>query len=380
MIKKPTKKGEPVSVTTALAVGSAVATAPLRGNAALMERLVKTLAAEKEFTPGTVVKGSSPTVKLLGVVPTGSPTLDAAIGRGGYPFSRITVLSGSESTGKTTHLLHAIRNAQEMGGIGVYMDLENKLDLDYAAALGVNVDAMAVVRPGFAERAFSIAHKFIANVPPGDDVPIVIALDSINACVPKSEFESEDYEANAGGMGAQARLFSSGISKMVQLLGGRRIVFLAVSQPRDKLSRAGSWKEKITGGSAWKFYAALAIDLKKDKEADVKVDGKEAGHGIIAEVIKNQVARPFKTASYNIVWGAGIDYDHALMSQASKLGLMNTGDGKPGGWCDMPDPTVAADQPVKTLKWQGVNGWRRLVAARPELLAYIETEVRNRFK
>lgn len=363
--------------------------------AAQMAALVDKLSAIKGMGDSSIVLGSSPTVKLLGVVPTGAPTLDAAIGRGGYPFGRITVLSGGEGTGKTTHALHAIANVQKMGGLGLYIDLENKLDLDYAASLGVDISAMAVARPGYAERTFELAHRFIASVPKGDDVPIVVVLDSINACVPKSTFDSEDYSANAGGMGAEARFFSKAVSKIVQMLGGRRIAFLAISQPRDKLTQAGSYKEKITGGSAWKFYAALAIDLKKDKEADVKVGGVISGHGIIAECIKNQVSKPYRKATYHIVWGSGIDYEDALMKQAAKYGVLNIG--TVGGWCDMPEPeqppheaecasTAKPDAEcdcgwkMKIVKWQSVSGFRKLAEERPELLAHVEDSVKSRYK
>lgn len=367
----------------------------LPGNAGLIERLTASMAKIDEFNKDVVVVGDSKTVKLLGVVPTNAATLDAAIGRGGYPFGRITVISGGESSGKTTSALHAIANCQKMGGVGMYCDLENKLDIDYAVKLGVDLKQLVVARPGWAERTFELIGKFIAGVPKGGDIPIVIVLDSINACVTKAEFDAEDYEPNQGGMGGQARMFSQAVKKLVQLLGGRRIAFIAISQPRDKLGQAGSWKEKITGGSTWKFYACLAIDLKKDKDADVKVSGREDGHGLIAECIKNQVAPPFKTAKYNIVWGQGIDYLQSVITQAAKYGFVDIGGAGWGETRDVVQPPHKVECKTKAetgctcgwvptmFKWQGVDGkigFKAKMAARPDMLKFLEQQLTAKLK
>jgi recombination protein RecA len=362
----------------------------------LMKRLTTALkGGESEHL---VIPASSGTVKLRGVVPTGSETLDAATGRGGYPFGRITLLTGDGATGKTTHALHAVANVQKMGGVAMYVDLEQKLDIDYAVGgLGVDPENMLIANPGYGERAFELMHGFISKIPREQDIPIVVVLDSINACIPKAVFEAEDYETT-GGMGAQARIFSAAVPKLVQILAGRRVAVLVIGQPRDKLTQAGSFKEKIPGGATWKFYSALVIELKRDKEAEVKgKGGASEGHGIIAECIKNQIAPPFKKGHYSIVWGSGIDYDQSLLTQASKSGVLNVGT---GGWGEFQDPVqpphaetcatlqepldseVACDcgWKAKIVKWQGLNGYRKMSAARPDIPLEIRRMVRSKFK
>lgn len=394
--KKPAKKAEAPSGSPPPAVVKD------KSNAALIARLTAEMAEIDKDNKDVVVVGDSNTIKLVGVIPTGSPTLDAAIGRGGYPLGRITVLTGGEGSGKTTHALHAIANCQKMGGVAMYVDGENKLDIDYAASLGVNLSEVVICRPGWAERAFELMQRFINRIPRGSNIPVLIILDSINACVPKAVFDAEDYETT-GGMGAQARIFSSAVSKFVQSLGSRPVSLIAISQARDKLGQAGSWKEKVTGGSTWKYYAALIVDLKKDRDADVKRGGVDSGHGIIAECSKNQVAPPFKKAKYDIVWGEGIDYHSALLDQAAKWGILDIGG---GGWGECIDPvqpphdarcvTLATlDDSVKAppecdcgweeakVKWQGVDGMRGFKAmskSRPDVLAYIEGKVTSHYK
>lgn len=339
-------------------------------NAALIRRLTATLADKESDT--FVVTGSSKTVKLLGVVSTQCATLDAALGRGGVPFGRLTVITGGEGVGKTTLALHIVAEVQKMGGIAMYIDFENKLDIEYARRLGVNIDELVIGRPGYAEKGFGLQQGFIERVPVADDIPIVMVMDSINAAIPKSEFDGEDYE-KGGGMGAHARVFSKATPKLIGTLAGRKVALIWISQVRQKLTNYGTFKERIAGGNAPKFYAAVAVELKKLHDGKVKEDGHESGHVIEAEVFKNQIAVPYKVAGYDVVWGKGIDYLKSLFDQAKDSGVfVETG----GSWAQIPDPLP--DSEGTPVRWQGLLGFKKLLAKRPELQIHFEALLKEK--
>lgn len=336
----------------------------------LVARLVAKLGKE---AGATVHSGSDITIRIPGVIPTGSPTLDAALGRGGWPMARLSVLTGGEGTGKTTHLLHAIAEAQRMGGAAMFADAEQKLDTDYAVALGVNTDELVVTKPRYGEEAFNIMAEVITLADP--NVPLVIGLDSINALLPKDEWEAGFESAS---MGALARMYSKHIPKLIAKAAGKKVVMIWISQERMKIGNV-TFKEKVSGGNAPKYYAAVAVELARKEFVKVGgEDGKPVGTKLIATVIKNQVAKPMQKADYNIMWGKGIDFDEALLRRAGQLGILNVGG---GGWGEVTVPVKGGGE--RTLKWQGMDGprgFRTIITnGQPGVHNWIKVQLRKRF-
>lgn len=325
-----------------------------------------------EAHPGLVSTArTGVTIRLPGIISTQCATLDAAIGRGGFPMGRVTVVTGGEAAGKTTLLLHGLAETQRMGGIGLFLDLEHKLDIDYAAALGVNLDEAFISQPRCAEDAFRIAQALLERVrstAAWRGVPIFVALDSINASTPQAAMEGDYDDAKPA---LTARFFNNALPKIVKHMSGLKVSLVMVSQPREKITSFGAYKEKISGGNAVKFYAAVVIDLKKQGFLKGDAD-RNIGTVVQAEIIKNQIARPFGKCEYHIVWGSGIDREQALLARASEIGVLNLG---ASAWYEMPDP----DTDGKTIRWQGVKGYERLIASRPALATQIEQRVRERF-
>lgn len=335
----------------------------------LVARLVAQLGKE---AGATVHQGNSVNIRIPGVVSSRCPTLDSAMGRGGWPMARLSILTGMEATGKTTHLLHAIAEVQAAGGVGMFMDAEHKLDMDYAAALGVNTSELIVSKPRYGEEAFGVMASMLTLPGMGTDLPVVIGLDSINSLLPKSEWEAGFEEAS---MGTLARMYSKHIPKIIGMMSGKRIVMIWISQERMKIGTV-TFKEKISGGNSPKFYAALAVELARTEF--VKIGERQIGTHIKATVIKNQVAKPFGTAEYNIIWGTGIDYEDALLRRAASLGILNTGG---GGWGEVTVPVKGGTE--RTFKWQGMDGIRGfrtvIMAKTPGVYAWIKRQVYKRF-
>ncbi len=369
MAAKKTKKPAGIKRTS-----PAVAAAPKpMATGAFSKLLQEHLAKVHE---GQVSAGSGVRVRLQGILSTRCETLDAATGRGGIPFGRITVLTGDEACGKTTAALHLVAEVQSIGGIALYLDLEHKLDVDYAQALGVDLDQMIMSQPGTGEEAFSIAEGLLDRVrsePGHQDVPILIIVDSLNAMTPKSMIEGGYDDAFVA---APARLFSGALPKITKKLSGLKVALVMISQIRDKIVKGGSYREKITGGRAVKFYTALAIEFFRKEW--LKEGEREIGSVIDARCIKNQISKPFGKARFNIVWGTGIDYAHSLFARAADLGEMNIG---AGGWYEVTHPNTG-----EVFKWQGMGKAYARLMAKPEtsgpmnqIITDLKQKVRGRF-
>jgi recombination protein RecA len=323
---------------------------------------------------GAVSAGSGVTVRLQGVVSTRSALLDAAIGRGGVPFGRMTTVTGNESGGKTTLCLHLAAEVQATGGVVLYIDNEHKLDTGYAANLGVNLDELIISQPQSGEEAFAIAESMLERVraePGHQDVPVLIILDSINATTPKSVMEGgyDDHH-----VGVTARLFSQALPKITKKLSGLRVAFVMVSQYREKITFHGAFREKLSGGgNAVKFYTSLAIELARTSDF-VKEGERAIGSIVEATCIKNQIAKPFGRCKLNLIWGQGFDYHHSLLTRGAELGLLNIG---AGGWHEMTHPETG-----EVFKWQGARAFHKNVLSQPvgaELVKHLELKTRERF-
>jgi len=322
------------------------------------DRLVAKLVGSLPDQFGQRVKlGDGGHLDIPGVISTRCPTLDAAIGRGGVPLSRLTILTGEESTGKTTLALHLVAEVQRMGGVAYYMDLERKLDRTYMTALGVNLDDFVHVQPHTVEEAFAmitqVAHQVKEiNAESEKLIPCLVVIDSINASL-----AGVDYEAGLSDKLRPASLaaaISRATPKMICAIGEAPVAVLIISQVRMKIGKVVG-QNLVGGGKALPFYAAVLIHLIH--QGRMKEGATDVGNRILAVIRKNQVALPMRKAEYQVVWGEGIDFNNALLTRATDAGVIRT---KGAGWYEW-------DRPDGTLRFQGDRGFARLLGKQPEL-------------
>jgi recombination protein RecA len=267
-------------------------------------------------------------LKIRGVVSTGIPTLDAAIGRGGAPLGRLTILHGGEGSGKTTIGLQLVARCQAMGGLAVFFDKEFKLDPDYAVALGVDTKRLIISQPSSLELVIQGILNVIAHAKNIRDhakrrVPIMIVLDSLNACMSKEAMEAPIGEKQYP---AEARIWSQQLPKIIQQASHEDVSLLFVSQVRKKFNVMFGDADEIAGGNAPRFYASLIMKVVR---VGSEKDGKQRiANKIEVECKKNQIAPPFKKAQFNIVYGRGADFEHALVIQLEKMKLFT----RKGAW------------------------------------------------
>lgn len=358
--------------------------------------LVATITASLSKSLGLEIVPASKATNIPGIIKTRSATLNHAVGRGGIPFGRLIVLTGSEGGGKTTLALELVAEVQKMGGVGLYIDAEHKLDLDYAASLGVNLDELLVAYPENAEEGFKTLSGTIDLVRAsyaeqkskdgkitqscGVEVPVILILDSVNALLSKLAAEADYGEGGGAGLGSHARAFSEALPKFLKKVRGQMVAPIFISQQRAKISSYGGGKEKVSGGNAVKFYAAMVLDIVRT--GNYRRNGAESGPYIGSEVevtvIKNQVAKPYQVAALRNHWGTGTDVVHSLLLHAVTLGILNRGS---GGWYEIPwdGDTNGIKLVDGCLKWQGQTGYHRTIAKIPALATYIQTKVDEEF-
>jgi len=262
-------------------------------------------------------------IKVRGVISTQCVSIDAAIGRGGIPLGRLTILHGAEGSGKTTLALHIVAECQRQNGVAIYMDKEYKLDPDYArSGIGVDTSRLIIVQPPYLERVFDNCHKIIQKAAAhrtktGKRVPILIVLDSMNAAITKAEFEGEWEDKH---MAQSARAFSQLLPKLMPQVHKEDVALLFISQIRQKFNVMFGNADEVAGGNAPKHWASLILKVTRlgaNKEGDEKVSNK-----IRVECVKNQIAPPFKKAECDIVYGHGIDKESSLIWLAEKNGVI----------------------------------------------------------
>lgn len=307
---------------------------------------------QRQFGKGSIMRLGTQEAESIPVVPTGALSVDLALGVGGLPKGRITEIFGPESSGKTTLALHAVAEAQKLGGTAAFIDAEHALDTSYAERLGVDIDNLLVSQPDFGEQALEIAEILIRSG--GVDV---IVIDSVAALVPRAEIDGNVGDSHVG---LQARLMSQAMRKFTGVLNRSNTVLIFINQIRMKIGVMFGNPETTTGGNALKFYSSLRLDIRRIGQLK---DGQEViGNRTKIKVVKNKVAPPFKIAEFDIVYGEGISKTGDLLDLAVEMDLVD----KSGAWYSYNEERIG----------QGRENAKRFLMEHPEMCLDIENKVR----
>ncbi len=311
---------------------------------------------EKDFGKGSIMRMNSESIDDVAVIPSGSITLDMALGVGGYPKGRIIEIYGPESSGKTTLAIHAIAEAQKAGGIAAFIDAEHAFDSFYAQKLGVDIDNLLVSQPDNGEQALEIADSLIRS-----SAIDIIVIDSVAALTPKAEIEGDMGESK---MGLQARLMSQALRKLTASISKTKTVCIFINQLRDKIGIVYGNPETTTGGNALKFYSSVRIDIRK--ASSIKDGDEQLGSRVKVKVVKNKVAPPFRRAEFDIMFGEGISKIGEILDLGVDMGVIK----KSGSWFSYGERKLA----------QGRDAVKELLSKDSELCTEIEEKVRAAMK
>ena len=308
---------------------------------------------EKDFGKGSIMRMSADSVADVQVIPSGSITLDMALGVGGYPKGRVIEIFGPESSGKTTLAIHAIAEAQKAGGIAAFIDAEHAFDSYYAQKLGVDIDNLLISQPDNGEQALEIADSLIRS-----SAIDIIVIDSVAALTPKAEIEGDMGDSK---MGLQARLMSQALRKLTASISKTKTVCIFINQLRDKIGVVYGNPETTTGGNALKFYASVRIDIRRTSV--IKDGDEQLGTRTKVKVVKNKVAPPFKKAEFDIMFGEAI----SKMGEIIDLGVDYEIIRKSGSWFSYGDKKIG----------QGRDAVKEALKNDPALMEEIELRVRE---
>ncbi|GIX45835.1 MAG: protein RecA [Candidatus Tectimicrobiota bacterium] len=308
---------------------------------------------EKQFGKGAIMRLGESQALDIPVIPSGSLTLDAALGIGGIPRGRVTEIYGPEASGKTTLALHVIASAQRSGGEAAFIDAEHALDPAYARRLGVNIDNLLISQPDSGEQALEIADVLVRS-----GALDVIVIDSVAALVPQAEINGDMGDPQ---MGLQARLMSQALRKLTGVIHKTNTCVIFINQIRQKIGVFFGNPETTTGGNALKFYASVRLDIRRVEA--IKVGQEVVGNRTRVKVVKNKLAPPFREAEFDILYGSGISYVGELLDLAVKYGILQ----KSGAWFAYGEERIG----------QGRDNARTYLLEHPEVAAAIEAEVRQ---
>ncbi|MBS6195590.1 MAG: recombinase RecA [Clostridiales bacterium] len=311
---------------------------------------------EKQFGKGSVMKlGASGKDMNVQTVPTGSLSLDIALGLGGVPRGRIIEIYGPESSGKTTVALHMVAEVQKRGGIAGFIDAEHALDPVYAKNIGVDIDELYISQPDNGEQALEITETMVRS----GAVDIII-VDSVAALVPKAEIEGDMGDPH---MGLQARLMSQALRKLTGIVGKSNCIVIFINQLREKLGVMFGNPETTTGGRALKFYASVRMDVRRTES--IKQGGEVVGNRTRIKVVKNKIAPPFKEAEFDIMFGKGISKESDLLDLAVNLSIIQ----KSGAWFAYNEAKIG----------QGRENAKNFLRENPDAAAEIEEKIRAHY-
>ena len=311
---------------------------------------------EKQYGKGAVMKLGDPTAQMnVETIPTGSLSLDVALGLGGIPKGRIVEIYGPESSGKTTVTLHMIAEVQRRGGIAGFIDAEHALDPVYAKNIGVDIDNLYISQPDSGEQALEITETMVRS----GAIDIVV-VDSVAALVPKAEIEGEMGDSHVG---LQARLMSQALRKLTAVISKSNCTVVFINQLREKVGVMFGNPETTTGGRALKFYSSVRLDVRRIES--LKQGGEVIGNRTRVKVVKNKIAPPFKEAEFDIMFGQGISKEGDILDLASECGVVN----KSGAWFAYDGNKIG----------QGRENAKQFLKDNPAVCAEIEAKVREHF-
>jgi recombination protein RecA len=308
---------------------------------------------EKTYGKGTIMRMGDSAIEPLEAIPTGSITLDMALGIGGYPKGRIIEIYGPESSGKTTLAIHAIANVQKNGGIAAFIDAEHAFDRFYAQKLGVDIENLLISQPDNGEQALEIADNLIRS-----GAIDIIVIDSVAALTPRSEIEGEMGDSKVG---LQARLMSQALRKLTATISRTGCCCIFINQLREKIGVMFGNPETTTGGNALKFYASVRLDIRRTGQ--IKEGENVIGNRTRVKVIKNKVAPPFKLAEFDIMYGEGISKTGEIVDLGVECNVIK----KSGSWFSYGDTKLG----------QGRDAVKQLLLDNPELAEELENKIKE---
>ena len=312
---------------------------------------------EKDYGKGTVMRlGDAKADTTIEAIPTGSMSLDIALGVGGIPKGRVIEIYGLESSGKTTVALHVIAEAQKLGGIAGFIDAEHALDPVYAKNIGVNIDDLYISQPDSGEQALEICETMVRS-----GAMDLIVVDSVAALVPRQEIDGDMGDAHVG---LQARLMSQALRKLTPVISKSNCAVIFINQLREKVGIVYGNPEVTTGGRALKFYASVRLDVRRTET--LKSGGEMIGNHVRVKVVKNKVAPPFKEAEFDIMFGEGISTEGDLVDLATKLDLIQ----KSGSWYSYNGEKIG----------QGREKAKEFLAEHPDEMREIADKIRAHYK